>query len=110
MNYLRHRKQLKKFDDVCPFCSNSEDVAHLFLHGQRATDIWAAVGVHSPSLTDIEQILAVAPPPRSALGSPRVRSIVLTAVLWNILNCGDAKMLKERLEAWVSHFDVISNV
>ena len=82
----------------CPFCSAEEDCFHLFISCSRSNNFWAFIGLHTESLLHnlgVEQLWMVNPLMERC---PRIRSTVITCVLWNIWKCRNAKVFRSEDE------------
>ena len=85
-------------DGLCPFCDAPEDVAHLFLLCPRSQNFWRCIGVDSVNFQSVENLwssLLPGPP----MQTQRIRLTILTALLWNIWKCRNAKTFREETES-----------
>ncbi|KAF8647662.1 hypothetical protein HU200_065299 [Digitaria exilis] len=82
-------------DDQCPFCSGKEDCLHLFISCPRAQSFWSYLVLDVASISNINQLWQDNPLQEA---SPRVRTAVLTCVLWNIWKCRNAKVFRSQDE------------
>ncbi|TVU19476.1 hypothetical protein EJB05_35627 [Eragrostis curvula] len=80
----------------CPFCGQNEDVPHLFLFCRRARLFWQVI-LADPLPDSIEQLWdcnLIGP----GLASGKLKSTVLTVILWNIWKCRNAKVFRNEEE------------
>ncbi|RCV17972.1 hypothetical protein SETIT_3G263400v2 [Setaria italica] len=81
-------------DDLCPFCSEQEDCSHLFISCPRTKSFSASLSIDLSEMThvhDIEQLWIANP---FLEPNQRVRTTVLTCVLWNVWKCRNAKVFR----------------
>ena len=85
-------------DGPCPFCAASEDVPHLFLHCPRSLDFWSSIGLSTANILSVE-LLGSVEFPGPPFPNQRSRSNILTALLWSIWKCRNAKIFQGELES-----------
>nr|TKW20488.1 hypothetical protein SEVIR_4G091900v2 [Setaria viridis] len=74
-------------DDLCPFCSEREDCFHLFISCLRSESFWSFLRLDLRTLSPangVEQLWTANPVQEQI---QKVRTTVLTCVLWNIWKC-----------------------
>ena len=82
----------------CPFCTAEEDCFHLFISCPRSGSFWNFIGLQSGSLLHslgVEQLWTVNPLMERC---PRIRSTVITCILWNVWKCRNAKVFRSEDE------------
>lgn len=99
--WLLHRRRLNtngylshcnmRPDGECPFCSGLEDCSHLFLSCPRARSLWSHLNFDLTMVYDIEQVWSTNPLQEL---DQRIRSTVLTCILWNLWKCRNAKVFR----------------
>jgi len=85
-------------DGICSFCDQVEDVLHLFLGCHRAQSFWQTFGITSASFLQVEYLWLCALPGPDCT-SEKVRSTILTGLLWNLWKCRNAKIFNQALES-----------
>ena len=78
-------------DGSCPFCGLLEDVPHLFLGCPRAQCFWSFFGIASSTFSQVEQLWN-ADFPGLDFTSARMRSTIITGLLWSVWKCRNAKV------------------